>query len=349
MRHFLKETDFSAEELPTIFALAQQLKAERGAKAAASGLNGQSWGMIFAKSSTRTRVSFEVGIHELGGRPIFLSKSDIQLGRGETVADTARVLSRYLHGLIVRTYEHAELEELAANATMPVINALTDFLHPCQIYTDLFTLAERWQPQADSLGALPLSARPRQAADASPSGEALVASLRGRKLAYLGDCSFNMANSWILGGALVGMEVALAGPEGFGPGPEIDALLAESGLPKNYVFTSDPYEAVRDADVVYTDVWASMGQEDEARERRRAMEPYAVTRKLFAAARPDAYFMHCLPAHAGEEVEQAILDDPRSIIFDEAENRLHTQKAIMATLVEVNQPTGEGSSSISFA
>jgi len=333
MRHFLKETDFSAEELPTIFALAQQLKAERGAKAAASGLNGQSWGMIFAKSSTRTRVSFEVGIHELGGRPIFLSKSDIQLGRGETVADTARVLSRYLHGLIVRTYEHAELEELAANATMPVINALTDFLHPCQIYTDLFTLAERWG-----------------AKDGAPaSGEALVASLRGRKLAYLGDCSFNMANSWILGGALVGMQIALAGPEGFGPGPEIDALLAESGLPKNYIFTSDPYEAIRDADVVYTDVWASMGQEDEARERRRAMEPYAVTRKLFAAARPDAYFMHCLPAHAGEEVEQAILDDPRSIIFDEAENRLHTQKAIMATLVEVNQPTGEGSSSISFA
>jgi len=328
MRHFLKETDFSAEELPEIFALAQQLKADRKRgiphamgrqqeahqmEGAATPLGGQSWGMIFAKSSTRTRVSFEVGIHELGGYPIFLSKSDIQLGRGETVADTARVLSRYLHGLIVRTYAHAELEELAANATMPVINALTDFLHPCQIYTDLFTLAERW--------AQPLS-----------SGESLVTSLRGRKLAYLGDCSFNMANSWILGGALFGMEIALAGPEGFGPGPEIDALLAESGLPKNYVFTNDPYEAVRGADAVYTDVWASMGQEDEARERRRVMEPYAVTRELFAAAQPAAYFMHCLPAHAGEEVEQAVLDDPRSIIFDEAENRLHMQKAIMAVL-----------------
>jgi len=319
MRHFLKETDFSAEELPEIFALAQQLKAERGPKdGGATPLAGQSFGMIFAKSSTRTRVSFEVGIHELGGRPIFLSKSDIQLGRGETVADTARVLSRYLHGLVVRTYAHAELEELAANATMPVINALTDFLHPCQIYTDLFTLAERYAPAVT--GGTPAS------------GEALVASLRGRKLAYLGDCSFNMANSWILGGALFGMQIALAGPAGFGPGPEIDALLAEAGLPKNYVFTSDPYEAVRDADAVYTDVWASMGQEDEARERRRAMEPYAVTRELFGAARPDAYFMHCLPAHAGEEVEQAILDDPRSIIFDEAENRLHMQKAIMAVL-----------------
>ncbi|KXU35619.1 ornithine carbamoyltransferase [Cephaloticoccus capnophilus] len=335
MRHFLKETDFSAEELPKIFALAHALKQSRadflgtGSAARVNSesrqLKGQSWGMIFAKSSTRTRVSFEVGIHELGGHPIFLSKSDIQLGRGETVADTARVLSRYLHGLIVRTYAHAELEELAANATMPVINALTDFLHPCQIYTDLFTLAERYAPAA--------------AGGSAVSGEALVESLRGRKLAYLGDCSFNMANSWILGGALFGMQIALAGPEGFGPGPEIDALLAEAGLPKNYVFTSDPYEAVRDADVVYTDVWASMGQEEEARERQRAMEPYAVTRALFAAARSDAYFMHCLPAHAGEEVEQAVLDDPRSIIFDEAENRLHTQKAIMATLVEMNRHT----------
>jgi len=320
MRHFLKETDFSAEELPEIFALAQQLKAERGA----------------TKSSTRTRVSFEVGIHELGGYPIFLSKSDIQLGRGETVADTARVLSRYLHGLIVRTYAHAELEELAANATMPVINALTDFLHPCQIYTDLFTLAERWagEGRRTALAAEPppTQTQPIDGTTTLASGEALVASLRGRKLAYLGDCSFNMANSWILGGALFGMQIALAGPAGFGPGPEIDALLAESGLAKNYVFTSDPYEAVRDADVVYTDVWASMGQEDEARERRRVMEPYAVTRELFAVAQPDAYFMHCLPAHAGEEVEQAVLDDPRSIIFDEAENRLHTQKAIMAVL-----------------
>jgi len=332
MRHFLKETDFSAEELPAVFGLAQQLKQSRaeffGAGSSASGARGdlgprsldaQSWGMIFAKSSTRTRVSFEVGIRELGGHSLFLSKSDIQLGRGETVADTARVLSRYLHGLIVRTYAHAEIEELAQHATMPVINALTDFLHPCQIYADLFTLAERW-------------------AGADADGAALVGSLRGRKLTYLGDCGFNMANSWILGGALFGMEIVLAGPAGFGPGPEIDALLAEACLPKNYVFTSDAREAVRGADVVYTDVWASMGQEDEARERRRAMEPYSVTRDLFALARPDAYFMHCLPAHAGEEVTQDVLDDPRSIIFDEAENRLHIQKAIMATLAGQSSP-----------
>jgi ornithine carbamoyltransferase len=267
--------------------------------------------MIFAKSSTRTRVSFEVGIHELGGNPLFLNKNDIQLGRGETVEDTARVLSRFVHGLVVRTYEHAEVERLAAHGTIPVINALTDFLHPCQIYTDAFTMAERWAQGGD-----------------------LFSSLRGRKIAYLGDCSFNMANSWILGGALFGMQVALAGPPEFRPGPEIDALLQAEGFAQDYVFTTDPHEAVHDADVVYTDVWASMGQEEEAKERIRVMTPYAVTAELFAEAKPDACFMHCLPAHAGEEVAQEVLDNPRSIIFDEAENRLHMQKAIMATLAQ---------------
>lgn len=313
MKHFLKETDFAAHELPGLFALAQSLKKGRG-RHTPPALAGQSWAMIFAKSSTRTRVSFEVGIHELGGHALFLNKNDIQLGRGETVEDTARVLSRFVHGLIVRTYDHAEVEKLAEFGSVPVINALTDFLHPCQIYTDAFTMAERWAQGGD-----------------------LFASLRGRKIAYLGDCSFNMANSWILGGALFGMQVALAGPAEFGPGPEIDALLKAEGLAKDYVFTTDPYEAVRDADVVYTDVWASMGQEDEAKERIRVMTPYAVTAKLFAAARPDALFMHCLPAHAGEEVEQAVLENPRSIIFDEAENRLHMQKAIMATLAQTTR------------
>lgn len=310
MKHFLKETDFKAHELPGLFALAQSLKKGRG-RHTPPALAGQSWAMIFAKSSTRTRVSFEVGIHELGGHPLFLNKNDIQLGRGETVEDTARVLSRFVHGLIVRTYDHSEVEKLAAYGSVPVINALTDFLHPCQIYTDAFTMAERWAQGGD-----------------------LFASLKGRKIAYLGDCSFNMSNSWILGGALFGMQVALAGPSEFGPGPEIDALLKAEGFAKDYVFTTDPYEAVRDADVVYTDVWASMGQEDEAKERIRLMTPYAVTEKLFAAAKPDALFMHCLPAHAGEEVSQEVLDNPRSIIFDEAENRLHMQKAIMATLAQ---------------
>ena len=310
MKHFLKETDFEAHELPGLFALAQSLKKGRGRHTPPT-LAGQTWALIFAKSSTRTRVSFEVGIHESGGNPLFLNKNDIQLGRGETVEDTAKVLSRFVHGLVVRTFDHREVECLAESGTIPVINALTDFLHPCQIYTDAFTMAERWAQGGD-----------------------LFASLKGRKIAYLGDCSFNMSNSWILGGALCGMQVALAGPQEFGPGPEIDALLKAEGFAKDYVFTTDPYEAVRDADVVYTDVWASMGQEDEAKERIRVMTPYAVTEKLFAAAKPEALFMHCLPAHAGEEVAQEVLDNPRSIIFDEAENRLHMQKAIMATLAQ---------------
>ena len=268
--------------------------------------------MIFSKSSTRTRVSFEVGIHELGGNPLFLNKNDIQLGRGESVEDTAQVLSRFVHGLIVRTYDHTEVERLAARATVPVINALTDFLHPCQIYTDAFTMIERWAKNDD-----------------------LVGSLRGRKIAFLGDTACNMANSWILGANLFGMKIALSGPAEFAPGAEIKTQLEREGFPADsYQFTTDPYEAVKDADVVYTDVWVSMGKEDEKAERIRQMSPYAVTAKLFAAAKPDALFMHCLPAHAGEEVEQAVLDNPRSIIFDQAENRLHTQKAIMAVLAQ---------------
>jgi ornithine carbamoyltransferase len=309
MKHFLKETDFRAEALPEIFNLARTLKHGRG-RSRSDVLAGQTWAMIFSKSSTRTRVSFEVGIHELGGNPLFLNKNDIQIGRGETIADTARVLSRFVHGLIVRTYDHSDIVELARHGTIPVINALTDFLHPCQIYTDAFTAAERWTP---------------------PGGD-LLSSLRGRKIAYLGDCCFNMANSWILGANLFGMKVSLAGPKDYAPGAEINALLKQEGLTGGYHFTTDPYEAVQDADIVYTDVWASMGQEDESQARIAQMSPYAVTAKLFAAAKPDALFMHCLPAHAGEEVEQAVLDNPRSIIFDEAENRLHMQKAIMSVL-----------------
>ncbi|MCM2274684.1 MAG: ornithine carbamoyltransferase [Candidatus Didemnitutus sp.] len=307
MRHFLKDTDFSASEIASIFTLAARLKRERGAHE--KPLAGQTWALIFSKSSTRTRVSFEVGIHELGGNPLFLNRNDIQIGRGESVEDTAKVLSRFVHGLIVRTYEQSEIERLAAAGSIPIVNALTDFLHPCQIYTDAFTMAERWAGGGD-----------------------LFASLRGRKIAFLGDTACNMAYSWILGAALFGMKISLAGPKEFAPGADIDAQLAKDGLPKNYHFTTDPYEAVKDADVVYTDVWVSMGKEEETKERIRVMSPYQVTARLFAAAKPDAYFMHCLPAHAGEEVEQAVLDNPRSIIFDEAENRLHVQKAILATL-----------------
>lgn len=316
MKHFLKETDFKASELPALFALARELKAKRGKKSL-TPLKGQTWALIFSKSSTRTRVSFEVGIHELGGNPLFLNKNDIQLGRGETVEDSARVLSRFVHGLIVRTFDHAEVEQLAASGSVPVINALTDFLHPCQIYTDAFTMAERWAKK----GAAPAK---------------FFGSLRGRKIAFLGDTACNMAYSWILGAALFGMKISLAGPKAFAPGPELDALLVKEGFdPKTaYEFTTDPLVAVRDADVVYTDVWVSMGKEEEKKERLKVMSPYAVTGKVFAAAKPDALFMHCLPAHAGEEVMPEVLANPRSIIFDQAENRLHMQKAILTRLAE---------------
>jgi ornithine carbamoyltransferase len=310
MKHFLKETDFRPHEVAEIFARAQKFKQQRGS--AAPVLAGQTWAMIFSKSSTRTRVSFEVGLHELGAHAIFLNKNDIQLGRSESVADTARVLSRFVHGIIVRTFDHAEVVDLAQHGSIPVINALTDFLHPCQIYADAFTAAERW---------------------AGPGGD-LLGALRGRKIAFLGDTCFNMANSWILGAAHFGMKISLAGPKGYEPGPEINALLRAEGFANSYQFTNDAYEAVSGADIVYTDVWASMGKEGEAKERSRIMSPYAVRGKLFAEAKPDAYFMHCLPAHPGEEVAQAVLDNPRSIIFDQAENRLHVQKAILEALSE---------------
>ena len=314
MKHFLKETDFARSELPKLFALAAELKRKRGRRGAPTPLKGQTWAMIFSKSSTRTRVSFEVGIHELGGNPLFLNKNDIQLGRGESVEDTARVLSRFVHGLVVRTFDHGEVERLAAAGTVPVINALTDFLHPCQIYADALTMAERW-------------AR-------GTTGAKLAGSLQGRKIAFLGDTACNMANSWILGANLFGMKISLAGPKGFEPAGEFKAQLAREKFPGggSFQFTTDPLEAVRGADVVYTDVWVSMGKEEETKERIRMMSPYAVTGKVFAAAKPDALFMHCLPAHAGEEVMQEVLDNPRSIIFDQAENRLHMQKAILATL-----------------
>jgi ornithine carbamoyltransferase len=309
MKHFLKETDLGPAELGEVFSLARDFKRRRG-RHTPPVLSGQTWALIFAKSSTRTRVSFEVGINELGGHPLFLSRTDIQLGRGESIEDTAKVLSRFVHGIVIRTFDHRDVERLADAASVPVVNGLTDLLHPCQVYADAFTAAERWT---------------------GPDGD-LVASLKGRKIAFLGDTGFNMANSWILGASLFGMRIALAGPAGHEPSAAIRALLAAEGRPADFTFTNDPFEAVQGADVVYTDVWASMGHEGESGARTERMRPYAVTAKLFAAAKPDALFMHCLPAHPGEEVEQAVLDNPRSIIFDEAENRLHVQKALLSVL-----------------
>jgi len=311
MKHFLKETDLKPGELGEVFSLAREFKRKRG-RHAPPVLAGQTWALIFAKPSTRTRVSFEVGIHELGGHALYMNKNDLQLGRVESIEDTARVLSRFIHGIVIRTFDQAEVERLAAAGTVPVVNALTDYLHPCQIYADAFTAAERW---------------------AGPDGD-LVGALRGRKIAFLGDTCFNMANSWILGASLFGMKISLAGPPGFEPGPRILAQLKAEGRAADFRFTTDPREAVSGADIVYTDVWTSMGKEEEAEARTERMRPYSVTAGLFAAAKPDALFMHCLPAHPGEEVEQAVLDNPRSVVFDEAENRLHVQKAILAVLSE---------------
>jgi ornithine carbamoyltransferase len=311
MHHFLKVTDFTLEQAQDVFSLAKSFKEDRFNTPAT--LNKQSWGLLFYKSSTRTRVSFEVGVNELGGHPIVLNSQQTQIGRGETVEDSSKVLSRYLHGLVIRTYEHSIIEEFAKHATMPIINGLTDFNHPCQLYTDIFTLLERYSPEAVD-----------------------IHTLKGKKVAFLGDSACNMANSWILSAAMFGMEIVLSGPEGYEPKQAVVDALKADGLPVHYTYTADPKEAVKDADAIYTDVWVSMGDEDEAEQRLKEMAPYQVNAELLALAKPDAYFMHCLPAHAGEEVSQDVLDSPQSIIFDEAENRLHAQKAIMAKLVELN-------------
>ncbi|MDR1497941.1 MAG: ornithine carbamoyltransferase [Puniceicoccales bacterium] len=312
MRHFIKETDFTHAEIKHVFASAAAMKAARSATPPSTlPLARQSWGLLFFKKSTRTRVSFQVGVSELGGHPVMLNAEELQLARGETVGDTARVLSRYLHGLVVRCYEHSLLEEIAQFGTVPVINALSDYLHPCQIYADFFTLAERWS-------------------NGDPTR--FLESLKGRKIAFLGDTACNMANSLILGGALFDVEVALAGPPGYEPHKAIRAQLLRDRLTPTWNFTTDPFEAVRDADMLYTDVWVSMGVEAEKSERLRQMRPYQVNAPLMRTAKPDAYFMHCLPAHVGEEVTQEVLDSPSCIIFDQAENRLHIQKAILAQL-----------------
>ncbi len=308
MKHFLKETDFSRDEVAEVFSLATSYKQGRG-RDVAPFLRDQTWGLLFNKNSTRTRVSFEVGIGELGGRTVYLDQNAMQIGRGETLHDTAKVLSRYLGGLVIRTFGHEIVEEIAEHATIPVVNGLTDLLHPCQIYSDALTIAEK-------LG------------DPCQPFE----SLAGKKLAFLGDTSCNMANSWILGGAMLGMEIALGGPSDHQPGPEVNALLEQDGLADTSSFTTDASEAVADADVVYTDVWVSMGCEDEEQSRLAKMAPYAVTSDLMAKAKPDALFMHCMPTHPGQEVSQGVLDSPQSVIFDQAENRLHAQKAIVTLL-----------------
>lgn len=295
-RDFLALTDFRRDELVSVLERARRLKSGQGREL----LTGKSLAMIFRKSSTRTRVSFEVGMTQLGGHALFLSERDSQIGRGEDIGDTAGVLSRYVDGIVVRTFEHAEVVQLAEHASIPVVNALTDLLHPCQVLADLQTITEEFGP-----------------------------ALEERTVAWVGDGN-NMANSWLNAARVLGFHLRLACPKGYDPDPTIFEHASASG---SVVLTRDPDEAVTDADVVTTDVWASMGQEDEAAQRTTAFEGFIVDDRLMERASPDAIFLHCLPAHRGEEVAASVIDGPRSRIFDEAENRLHAQKAILLELM----------------
>jgi len=295
-RDFLAVPDLSKSELIALFDLATCMKrGEYGARP----LEGKTLGMIFTKSSTRTRVSFEVGAFQLGGHALFLSSRDIQIGRGEPIRDTARVLSRYVDGIMIRTFDQAEVEELARFATIPVINGLTDLQHPCQILADLLTVRE-------ALGGW-----------------------EGKVIAWVGDGN-NMAHSWLDAAGVLGFELRLACPKGYQPDP---AILERNRARTRVLLTEDPAEAVRGAHVVNTDVWASMGQEAEQEVRAKAFGGYLVDAALMRLADPRAIFLHCLPAHRGEEVADEVIEGPQSRVWDEAENRLHVQKALMATLI----------------
>ncbi|MBQ7783488.1 MAG: ornithine carbamoyltransferase [Oscillospiraceae bacterium] len=301
MKHLLKMSDLSKAEIIDILNLADQLKYELKHNIPHRHLEGKTLGMIFQKSSTRTRVSFETGMYQLGGNALFLSSRDLQIGRGEPVQDTARVLSRYLNGIMIRTFEQKEVEDLADFGNIPIINGLTDYCHPCQVLADLMTIRE-YKGQFDGL-----------------------------KMCYIGDGN-NMANSLIVGGLTVGMDVAVACPEGYRP----DASVLD--FAKNYegkfTLTDKPLEAAANADVLFTDVWASMGQEGEAEIRKKAFEGYQINDEVMAAAKRDAMVQHCLPAHREEEITAKVFEAHAEEIFEEAENRLHAQKAVMVKLMK---------------
>ncbi len=301
MKHLLKMLDLSGDQILDLLNMADQLKYEQKHHIPHPHLNGQSLGMIFQKSSTRTRVSFEVGMYQLGGQALFLSSNDLQIGRGEPVQDTARVLSRYLDGIMIRTYDQQEVEALARYGSIPVINGLTDFCHPCQVLADLMTVRE------------------------------YKGRLQGLKLCFIGDGN-NMANSLTVGGLKTGMSVAVATPANHKPDEAV--LSFAQGFPGQFLWTEDPLEAAADADVVFTDVWASMGKEGEADERRKQFQGiYQINRAVMASAKPDAMVQHCLPAHREEEITTEIFEQHAQEIFDEAENRLHAQKAVMVSLM----------------
>src|SRR3954469_13996557 len=306
-RHFLAIPDLSRAELQQLFDRAGAMK---WGEYRERPLAGKTLGMIFAKSSTRTRVSFEVGAFQLGGHALFLSARDIQLGRGEPIRDTARVLSRYLDGIMIRTYDHSDLEELAAFGSIPVINGLTDLLHPCQVMADLLTIRE------------------------------MLGGWEKKIVAWVGDGN-NMANSWINAAGSLGFELRLACPKGYQPNVEI---LERNRAKARITLTTEPQEAVRGAHVVNTDVWASMGQEEEQEQRARAFQGYMVDENLMRLADRRAIFLHCLPAHRGEEVSEDVIEGTQSKVWDEAENRLHVQKAIMAVLMGDQSVSGSRTS-----
>jgi ornithine carbamoyltransferase len=295
-RDFLAIPDFSSAELESLFVLADSMRVGAYTK---KPLAGQTLAMIFMKASTRTRVSFEVGTYQLGGHALFLSPRDVQLGRGEPISDTAKVLSRYVNGIMIRTFAHADVEALAKDATVPVINGLTDLLHPCQVLADILTVRQQ------------------------------LGGITGRKVAWIGDGN-NMANSWINAAYVLGFELSLACPEGYDPDA---ALVARARTRAKVSVVRDPGEAASGADVITTDVWASMGQEEEQKVREKAFRGFCVDAALMARAAKNAIFLHCLPAHRGEEVTAEVIDGPQSRVWDEAENRLHIQKAIMAVLM----------------
>ncbi len=299
MKHLLKLLDCTPQQITELLNLADQLKYEQKNGIKHPRLAGKTLGMIFQKASTRTRVSFEVGISQLGGSGLFLSANDLQIGRGEPVQDTARVLSRYLDGIMIRTFAQQEVEDLARYGSIPVINGLTDFSHPCQVLADLMTIREH------------------------------KGRLAGLKLCYIGDGN-NMANSLIVGGLKVGMAVSAATPAAYRPHQTVLDFAADYDC---FTLTEDVFEAAKDADVLVTDVWASMGQEGEAEARKLAFAGYQINDKLLAAAKPDTMVQHCLPAHRGEEITAEVFEAHAGEIFDEAENRLHAQKAVMVTLM----------------
>ena len=301
MNHLLKLLDLSTEEITGILDLADQFKYERKHNIPHELLKGQTLGMIFQKSSTRTRVSFETGMYQLGGHALFLSSRDLQIGRGEPVQDTARVLSRYLDGIMIRTFEQKEVEDLAKFGSIPVINGLTDFCHPCQVLADLMTIREKF------------------------------GSFSGLKMCFIGDGN-NMANSLIVGGLKVGMNVAVATPDGYKPDGAV--LEFTKGYGDKFALETDPFMAASGADILITDTWTSMGEEAEKEERKKIFKDYQINRQLLAAANAGAMVQHCLPAYRGQEITEEVFEEHADEIFNEAENRLHAQKAVMVKLMK---------------